>query len=144
MSALLGGAATAWPLAARAQQAERVRRVGLLIPGTSDDAENQTWVGAFLQGLQRIGLDDRQQSADRCPLWRHRHRRHSQACSGIGRFRAGCRSGSRQWPGSGGEAGDRTLPIVFPVVGDPVGTGIVDSLAGRAAMPLALLSSNSA
>jgi hypothetical protein len=47
---LLGGAA-AWPLAVRAQQGERVRRIGVLLPAAPDDAEFQSWVGAFLQGL---------------------------------------------------------------------------------------------
>jgi putative ABC transport system substrate-binding protein len=46
----LGGAA-AWPLAARAQQRERMRHVGILLPGTHDDVEFQGFVGAFLQGL---------------------------------------------------------------------------------------------
>ena len=52
---LLGGAAIAWPLAARAQQGERIRRIGVLLPGAPDDAEAQSWVGAFLQGLAQSG-----------------------------------------------------------------------------------------
>ena len=51
---LLGGAA-AWPLAARAQQAERVRRIGVLEPIAVDDPEGQARVAAFLQGLQQWG-----------------------------------------------------------------------------------------
>jgi putative ABC transport system substrate-binding protein len=53
--ALLGGAAAAWPLAARAQQGDRVRRIGVLVPATSDDSRFQTWVGAFLQALALLG-----------------------------------------------------------------------------------------
>jgi len=53
---LLGGAA-AWPLAARAQQGERVRRIGLLM-GTADDREGQTRVAALKQGLQELGWTD--------------------------------------------------------------------------------------
>ena len=52
---LLGGAAAAWPLAARAQQAERMRRIGILPPAAADDGEYQACVGAFLQGLQQSG-----------------------------------------------------------------------------------------
>ena len=48
--ALLGGAA-AWPLAARAQQAERVRRVGVLMNSAADDPEGQARMAAFRQGL---------------------------------------------------------------------------------------------
>jgi putative tryptophan/tyrosine transport system substrate-binding protein len=51
---LLGGTAAAWPLAARAQQPERVRRIGLLM-GTADDPEGQARVTALKQGLQELG-----------------------------------------------------------------------------------------
>ena len=51
---LLGGAA-AWPLAARAQQAERMRRIGVLLPAAADDAEFQARFGAFLQALAQLG-----------------------------------------------------------------------------------------
>jgi putative ABC transport system substrate-binding protein len=50
-----GGATAAWPLAARAQQAERVRRIGVLLPATADDAVWQDRVGAFLQALGLLG-----------------------------------------------------------------------------------------
>ena len=52
--ALLGGAA-AWPLAARAQQGERMRHVAILLPAAAGDSAFQTRVGAFLQGLQQLG-----------------------------------------------------------------------------------------
>src|SRR5262245_36647693 len=57
MSLLAGGAAVAWPLAARAQQAERMRRMGLLM-GTADDREGQARVLALKQGLQELGWTD--------------------------------------------------------------------------------------
>jgi putative tryptophan/tyrosine transport system substrate-binding protein len=52
---LLGGAAAVWPLAARAQQSERVRWIGVLLPAGADDSQFQTWVGAFLQALALLG-----------------------------------------------------------------------------------------
>src|SRR5215470_19187319 len=54
---LLGGAAATWPLAARAQQTERIRRIGLLM-GTADDREGQARVTALKQGLQELGWTD--------------------------------------------------------------------------------------
>src|SRR3974377_2187716 len=50
-----GGAAATWPLVAPAQQPERVRRIGVLMPTAADDAEVQTRFAAFLQGLQEAG-----------------------------------------------------------------------------------------
>ena len=52
---LLGGAAAAWPLAARAQQGERVRLIGVLLPATSDDTQFQARLAAFYQGLALLG-----------------------------------------------------------------------------------------
>ena len=52
---LLGGAAAAWPLSARAKQPERMRRIGVLMPLAADDPEGQARLGAFLQGLQQLG-----------------------------------------------------------------------------------------
>jgi putative tryptophan/tyrosine transport system substrate-binding protein len=55
---LLGSAAAAWPLAARAQQNEGVRRIGVLMPLAEDDAEGQARLTAFLQGLRELGWTD--------------------------------------------------------------------------------------
>jgi hypothetical protein len=52
---LLGGVAVAWPLAARAQQDGRMRRIGVLMNLAADDAEGQARLAAFLQGLQEAG-----------------------------------------------------------------------------------------
>ena len=53
--AAVGGAAASWPLAARAQQGERMRRIGVLFPMAADDPLIQARYGAFLQGLQELG-----------------------------------------------------------------------------------------
>jgi putative ABC transport system substrate-binding protein len=54
--ALLGGAAAAWPVAARAQQGERARRIGMFTGSTSDDPEAQARLLAFAQALQELGF----------------------------------------------------------------------------------------
>jgi len=54
---LLGGAA-AWPLTARAQQPDRMRRIGVLMPAASDNQRYQASLAAFLQGLQQLGWTD--------------------------------------------------------------------------------------
>ena len=69
---LLGGAVAAWPLGARAQQRERIRRIGVLM-GIANDAEGRTRIAAFRQELQRLGwivggnvLIDERWGAGRC------------------------------------------------------------------------------
>jgi putative ABC transport system substrate-binding protein len=77
--AILGGAAAAWPLAARAQQPDRLRRIGVLMPAAADDSQFQTWVGAFLQGLALLGwtigrnvrIDTRWATANAAEIRRH-------------------------------------------------------------------------
>ena len=82
---LLGGAAAAWPLAARAQQGERMRRIGVLMNIAADDPEAPVRVAAFAQGLQELGWTigrnvriDYRWAAGEC-------RPHSQIRGGIGR-----------------------------------------------------------
>ena len=128
--ALLGGAAAAWPLAARAQQqGERVRRIGVLLPATADDAEYQTWIGAFFQGLQQsnwtigrnLRVDTRWAGANVDAIRKHAAELVALAPDVILAHGNG--------PVSAVQQATRTVAIVFPVVGDPVGTGLVDSLA---------------
>ena len=68
--ATLGGAAAAWPLAARAQQAGGKRRIGVLMNIMSDDPESQIRLAAFAQGPAAAGLDRRPKCQYRYPLGR--------------------------------------------------------------------------
>jgi len=99
---IVGSAATAWPFAARAQQRERMRRVGVILPAAADDAEFQAWVGAFLQGLAQSGWVIGRKRARRDALGRRQSRRHSQIRGGVSRARARRHPGTRchdcSWP----------------------------------------------
>src|SRR6478609_7432861 len=55
---LLGGASVSWPLAARAQHGERMRRIGVLMYWAADDAEGQARLAAFTQALKQLGWSD--------------------------------------------------------------------------------------
>jgi putative ABC transport system substrate-binding protein len=66
----LGGTAATWPLAARAQQPERMRRIGVLMHTGADEPEAQACFAAFMQGLQEIWLGRWAQYADRLSLER--------------------------------------------------------------------------
>ena len=125
----LSVAAVAWPLAVRAQQPERMRRIGIILAITADDADYQALGRRVSAGAGAIGLDHRPQRADRHPLGRSQCRRNSQTRSGIGRACAGRYSGHWRLDPGADAAGDRTVPIVFPFASDPVGAGFVDSLA---------------
>ena len=126
---LLGGAAAAWPLAARAQQPERMRRIGVLLPAAADDPECRPASRRSCRGWQQLGWTDRPQRADRYRWAAGDADRHSQTRGGIGRARAGRHPG--HWHRDLGPLlqATRTVPIVFVNVVDPVGAGFVDSLA---------------
>jgi putative ABC transport system substrate-binding protein len=126
---LLGGAAIAWPLAARAQQGEPMRRIGVLLPATADDSDYQARVGAFLQGLQELGwtigrnmrIDTRWAGVKADDVRRHAAELAAFAPDVILATGASTVGPLLQ--------ATRTVPIVFPAVSDPVGAGFVDSLA---------------
>jgi putative ABC transport system substrate-binding protein len=126
---LLGGAAAAWPLVARAQQGERVRRVGVLLPNAADDAEAQARVGAFLQGLGQLGwtigrnvrIDTRWAGANAADI-----RRHAAELAALAPDVILTQGSSTVGPML---QATRTVPIVFAAAADPVGAGFVDSLA---------------
>ena len=126
---LLGGAAAAWPLPVRAQQPERMRRIAVLLPATSDNLDYQTWIGSFLQGLQQSGwtigrnvqIDTRWATANAAAVRRHAAELVALAPDVI--LAHGAMSVGPLLEAT------RTVPIVFPIVADPVGAGFVDSLA---------------
>jgi putative ABC transport system substrate-binding protein len=122
------GSAAAWPVAARAQQRERMRRIGILMSRAADDPQAQARLSAFQQALQQLGWSDgrnvridirwSENDADRA-------RRYAQELIALA-------------PDFLAEATvsvtalqhfTRTLPIVFAAVADPVGAGFVDSLS---------------
>jgi putative ABC transport system substrate-binding protein len=128
---LVGGAAAAWPLAARAQQAERMRRIGVLIGAAvdADDPDVQANIAAFLQRLQQLGWTDGGNV-------RIDYRWGAGNADNIRKYAAELVALAPDVILVNGTAvmapllqATRTLPIVFTAVADPVGAGFVDSLA---------------
>ena len=125
----VGSAAVVWPLAASAQQAEQMRRIGILLAATADDAEYQKWVGAFLQALAQLGwtigrnvqVDTRWATANTAAIRKHATELAALAPDVILAQGSSCVGPLLQ--------ATRTVPIVFPIVADPVGAGFVESLA---------------
>ena len=126
--ATLGGAA-AWPMVARAQQPERPRRIGVLMNRTADDPETSSFVGAFAQGLAELGWTigrnvriEYRWGANDADLDRI-YAAELVALAPEVILAAGTLSVAAL------QRVTRTLPVVFVTVTDPVGAGLVDSLA---------------
>ena len=117
----------AMALAVRAQQGERLRRIGVLMPGASDDREFQAHLVAFLQGLQQLGwvdgrnvrIDTRMGGADTDLL-----RKYAVELVALGPDVVMAYSTNAVPPLL---QATRTVPIVFAAVADPVGAGYVES-----------------
>jgi len=128
LATLLGGAA-AWPLAARAQQAERVRRIGLFTNLAADDAESQARNAAFLQALQQLGwtnganvrIDFRFGAGDA-----ERNRRYASELVALAPDVIVATGSPVVEPL---RQATRSVPIIFLQITDPVGAGLVASLA---------------
>ena len=126
---LLGGAAAAWPMAARGQQPERMRRIGVLINLTADDPQSQARIAVLLKGLQQFGwaeglnirIDYRWGSGDV-------NRLRNYAAELIALAPDVVLAGGSEAAATFQQA-SRNLPIVFVNVADPVGAGYVDSLS---------------
>jgi putative tryptophan/tyrosine transport system substrate-binding protein len=127
--ATLGGAVATWPLAARAQQSERVRRIGVLLPAVPDDPVWQARLGAFLQGLavldwsigRNVQVDARWAITDAAEIRRRAAELVALAPDVILAHGTTTLGPLRQV--------SRTVPTVFTGVADAVGGGFVDSLA---------------
>jgi putative ABC transport system substrate-binding protein len=119
----------AWPLAARAQQAQRMRRIGALMALPANDAEGQARVAAFLQGLQDLGwsvgrnvtVDIRWSTGNSGDTRKYAMELVALGPDVILAYSTDAVTSLLQVT--------RTVPIVFTVVADPVGAGFVDSLA---------------
>jgi putative tryptophan/tyrosine transport system substrate-binding protein len=126
---LLGGAAVAWPLAARTQQPERMRRIGVLMNTAADDPEGQARIAAFHQGLQEHGwtlgqnarIDVRWGAVDAD----NSRRRAAELVALTPEVILVSASAAM----SALQLTTRTVPIVFVNIIDPVGAGYVESLA---------------
>src|SRR5215467_9308259 len=127
--ALLGGAAAAWPLVARAQKSSSVRRVGVLMSAASDDPFGQANSAAFAQGLQQLGwevgsnirIDYRWGAGDT-----ERFRKYAAEIVGLS---PDVILGTAASIVHALQEASRTIPIVFVTTVDPVGSGLVASLA---------------
>src|SRR5262245_41145005 len=125
----IAGSAAAWPLAGRAQQGERMRRIGILMSFAADDPEGKAQVAAFVAGLQQLGwTDGRNVRID--------YRRGLGNADDTRKYAAELVALAPEVILSIGAATvgpllqtTRTVPIVFTNVSDPVGAGFVDSLA---------------
>jgi putative tryptophan/tyrosine transport system substrate-binding protein len=125
----LVGTAAAWPLVARAQQADRTRLVGVLIPLTEDDAEAQAELAAFRKLLEQLGWT----------TGRNLRIETRWAAGDVGRIRTYAKEIvglqpdvilARTTPVTAAlQQETRTIPIVFVGVSDPVGAGFADSMA---------------
>jgi putative ABC transport system substrate-binding protein len=139
---LIGGTAAAWPLAARAQQPARMRRIGVLTPFTADDAEGHARLTAFAQGLQQLGwtvgqnirIDYRWGDGKPGTMRKSADELVSLAPDVLLANSSAAISPLLQ--------ATRIVPIVFAAVADPVSAGYVESLArpgGNAAPTMAIL-----
>jgi ABC-type uncharacterized transport system substrate-binding protein len=126
---LLGGAAAAWPLDARAQQGERMRRIGVIMNPAADDTEQQGLLAIFVQSLQQLGwTDGRNVRID--TRWAGGGapdiRRHAEDLVALTPDVIVATGTAAMGPLLDAT---RTVPIVFNNVADPVGAGFVDSMA---------------
>ena len=126
---LLGGAVTAWSVRARGQPGVGMRLIGVLLPIAKDDPEYQPWLTAFRQTLQELGwVDGRNMRMDIHWATANHAEIRKQAAELVALAPDVILAHGASTVGPLLQA-TRTVPIVFPITGDPVGAGFVDSLA---------------
>ena len=126
---ILGAAVTAWCVTARAQQNEPIRRIGVIFPAASDDAEVQIWLGAFLQALAQLGWTiGRNMRVDTHWATPNPAKIRQNAAELVAKAPDVILTGGTSTTGPMLQA-TRTVPIVFATVVDPVGSGLIESLA---------------
>lgn len=126
---LMVGSAVSWPIATRAQQPERMRRVGVLLSDAAEDLEGQARLAAFVQALQQLGwtdgrnvrVDTRWGAADA-----DRYRKYAAELVALA---PDVLVATTSPAVAALQQATRTLPIVFAAVVDPVGAGFVANLA---------------
>jgi ABC-type uncharacterized transport system substrate-binding protein len=125
---LLGGAAVAWSLVARAQQAENPVRIGFLPIGSSSNTFDQSLVESFRQGLREVGLIENRHITLEI-VWVSNESEFSQAVSELVQRGAKLLVTAGSSASAAAKRHTSTIPIVFVPVGNPVGIGLVDSLS---------------
>ncbi len=126
---LLGGAVAAWPCAVHAQQPERIRRIGLLMVHTESDPEFQNYLDAFREGLRKLGwiegrnirIDTRWGALDDAEL-------RQRSAKDLLALQPDLILTQNTPPTASMLQQTHTIPIIFVVVADPVGSGFVTSL----------------
>jgi putative ABC transport system substrate-binding protein len=126
---LVGCAAITWPLAARAQQGDRVRRLGIVTTYVESDATARRWVGTLVEGLRDLGwtVGNNIQIGYRWPGTDVG--RINSAAAELVSLKSDVIVASGPLPVATLQRLTTTIPIVFQSIADPVGTGIVASLA---------------
>ena len=124
---LLGGAAAAWPMAARAQQAVKVPTIGFL--GTSTPSTMNLWVAAFVQRLHELGWVEGRNLAIEYRWAEGRGERFAEIAAEFVRLKVDVIVTYATPPVVAAKQATAVIPIVSAIMGDPVATGIVASLA---------------
>ena len=125
--ALLGGAAAAWPLAARAQQPGKLPTIGYL--GANTAAAQSQWTAAFLQRLRELGWIDGRTVAVEYRWAEGRSERYTEIAAEFVRLKVAVILTSGNAPAFVAKKATAVIPIVFGAAADPVGSGLVASLA---------------